>query len=178
MPGVPFAPTGKRIKACVFDLFMVGGVFGVAYCAPGFPSMQSPGFQIALWLLFFIHQVLSVVRPSVGVGKSLQEIQVVREFDGAVPTLLQAAVRGTIRTAMVAYASSRVLQGDSEMVLCLPAVVELAAIEFSLRRQSVADLVAGTVVVKTPPYQPHRAPAGPMYSKDDREFGGRGQDDA
>jgi hypothetical protein len=43
---------------------------------------------------------------------------------------------------------------------------------FSLRsRRTIADFVAGTLVVNTPPLQPHRAPAAPMYSAGDAEFG-------
>jgi hypothetical protein len=36
---------------------------------------------------------------------------------------------------------------------------------------TIADIVAHTRVVNTPPPQPHRAPAGPMYSATDAEFG-------
>lgn len=38
-------------------------------------------------------------------------------------------------------------------------------------RRTGADLVSGTMVVNTPPPQPHRAPAAPMYSPNDAEFG-------
>jgi uncharacterized RDD family membrane protein YckC len=38
-------------------------------------------------------------------------------------------------------------------------------------RRTGADLVSGTLVVNTPPLQPHRAPAVPMYSARDAEFG-------
>jgi hypothetical protein len=40
-------------------------------------------------------------------------------------------------------------------------------------RRSVADLVAGTIVVNAPAPQAHRAPAAPMYGATDREFGPR-----
>jgi len=42
-------------------------------------------------------------------------------------------------------------------------------------RQTLADLVCRTVVVAAPPLQPHRAPAAPMYSAKDAEFGVRPQ---
>lgn len=37
--------------------------------------------------------------------------------------------------------------------------------------QSVADFLSGTLVVKLPPPQAHRAPAVPMFSAHDAEFG-------
>jgi hypothetical protein len=40
-------------------------------------------------------------------------------------------------------------------------------------RQTLSDLVSRTLVVNVPPPQPHRAPAAPMYSPTDAEFGVR-----
>jgi uncharacterized RDD family membrane protein YckC len=54
-----------------------------------------------------------------------------------------------------------------------PLFADLALMTFLPSRQTVADLLCRTVVVNTPPPQPHRAPAGPMYSATDAEFGVR-----
>lgn len=54
-----------------------------------------------------------------------------------------------------------------------PLFADLALMTFLPSRQTVADLLCRTIVVNTPPPQPHRAPAGPMYSASDAEFGVR-----
>jgi hypothetical protein len=52
-------------------------------------------------------------------------------------------------------------------------VVELGMMFTLPTRQTLADLVARTLVINVPPPQPHRAPAAPMYSATDAEFGVR-----
>jgi uncharacterized RDD family membrane protein YckC len=53
----------------------------------------------------------------------------------------------------------------------IPALIDLSLMMYHPWRQSFADFICRTIVVKTPPPQPHRAPAGPMYSATDAEFG-------
>jgi hypothetical protein len=48
---------------------------------------------------------------------------------------------------------------------------ETTLLGHSATRQTLADRVARSLVVNLPPLQPHRAPAGPMYSATDKEFG-------
>jgi uncharacterized RDD family membrane protein YckC len=55
----------------------------------------------------------------------------------------------------------------------MPILLDLALVSYTPRGQSVADIVFGTIVVNSPPPQPHRAPAAPMYSPEDAEFGPR-----
>jgi hypothetical protein len=59
------------------------------------------------------------------------------------------------------------------VVLAAPLVVELGMMFTLPSRQTLADLVARTLVINVPPPQPHRAPAAPMYSATDAEFGVR-----
>jgi uncharacterized RDD family membrane protein YckC len=51
------------------------------------------------------------------------------------------------------------------------ALLELGLVVSTVGRFSLADLLSNSVVVEDPPVQPHRAPAGPMYSATDAEFG-------
>jgi hypothetical protein len=60
---------------------------------------------------------------------------------------------------MLALASAFALQGTSESVFLLPVLLEWFAIQMSLQRQSVADTIASTLVVESPPIQRHPAPA-------------------
>ena len=50
-------------------------------------------------------------------------------------------------------------------------LAEYSLLKSSPVRQTLADKVARTVVVNTPTWEPHRAPAIPMYSATDAEFG-------
>jgi uncharacterized RDD family membrane protein YckC len=54
-----------------------------------------------------------------------------------------------------------------------PLLVELGMMFTLPTRQTLTDLVARTLVINVPPPQPHRAPAAPMYSATDAEFGVR-----
>ena len=51
------------------------------------------------------------------------------------------------------------------------AFADLVLLEFVPSRRSLTDRVVGTIVLNTPPLQPHRAPAIPMFSANDAEFG-------
>jgi uncharacterized RDD family membrane protein YckC len=55
--------------------------------------------------------------------------------------------------------------------LFAPLLLELGMMFTLPSRQTLSDLVARTLVVNAPPPQPHRAPAAPMYSPSDAEFG-------
>jgi uncharacterized RDD family membrane protein YckC len=53
----------------------------------------------------------------------------------------------------------------------LPMLADMFLVSVLPWRQTLADFLCGTIVVRTPPPQPHRAPAAPMYSPTDAEFG-------
>jgi len=71
--------------------------------------------------------------------------------------------------ALVNLPGMRLLR--SEVLMVAPLLLELGMMFTLPSRQTLSDLVAGTLVVNVPPPQPHRAPAGPMYSPSDAEFG-------
>jgi uncharacterized RDD family membrane protein YckC len=49
-------------------------------------------------------------------------------------------------------------------------LIEIGLLLSNPTRRTIADYVARTMVANTPPLQPHRAPAAPMYSERDAEF--------
>jgi uncharacterized RDD family membrane protein YckC len=59
------------------------------------------------------------------------------------------------------------------IIVAAPLAAELGMMFTLATRQTLSDLVSGTLVVNVPPPQPHRAPAAPMYSRTDAEFGVR-----
>lgn len=50
-------------------------------------------------------------------------------------------------------------------------IADVALLRQSPTRQTIADRLSRTLVVNMPPRQPHPAPAIPMFSATDREFG-------
>lgn len=111
-------------------------------------------------------------------GLYILNIRVVRAFGGGEISLPQAALRGAFRplliyvfgqTAVAVQASF----GPVASIVAVPVLVELGMMFTLSTRQTLSDIVCRTVVVNLPPPQPHRAPAGPMYSSTDAEFGVR-----
>lgn len=169
--GVPLAPLQKRLGAFLVDLTLVGATLGASYCFPGFPAYGTLAFGVMFWGLYVAYQVVAVLHPDAGIGKVLQRISVVSAATGQVPSSQQALLRSVVRCAWALCGVSVASATGSSFLLALPVVAELALVTMHPLRQTLADLAAGTVVIATPPVQPHRAPSAPMYSRNDAEFG-------
>src|SRR5690606_31418931 len=86
--------------------------------------------------------------------------------------LWQSLLRPGVRVAFFAVLVLTVAPaptGQFDLVI-IPLLMEVGLL-FTSASVTLADLVASTRVVNTPPLQPHRAPAAPMYSATDAEFG-------
>jgi uncharacterized RDD family membrane protein YckC len=109
-------------------------------------------------------------------GQRAWDMSVVRASDGSRISAVRGVVRAGFRPLLLFLLGSSVdlLLAPSvrvEAVIAAPLFLE-AGMMFTLpSRQTLADIVAMTVVVNVPPPQPHRAPAAPMYSPSDAEFG-------
>lgn len=168
---IPLAPLRKRLGAFFIDLVLVGAALGASYCMPGFPLYGTLAFGLVFWGLYAAYQVFGVVHPDAGIGKVLLRISVVSAASGQVPSARQALLRSLARCTWALCGISIASAADSSDLMALPVMAELALVSLHPLRQTLADLLAGTVVIATPPVQPHRAPAAPMYSKHDAEFG-------
>jgi uncharacterized RDD family membrane protein YckC len=111
-------------------------------------------------------------------GLYLADIRIVNAATGADMSRLQMLGRAAFRPAFLYlfwWSSSfapDVPGADTGLVIA-PLLVELAMMFTLPTRQTLTDLIARTLVVNMPPPQPHRAPAAPMYSPSDAEFGVR-----
>ena len=104
-------------------------------------------------------------------GRRVLSIRVVRTRAAIGLTLLQCAARPLLKgTWLLSFVPLEYASGAS-WISFLPLFVDLVLMTALPSRQTVADLLCRTVVVNLPPPQPHRAPAGPMYSATDAEFG-------
>jgi uncharacterized RDD family membrane protein YckC len=135
-------------------------------------------------VVFAYHSYFLLERDGVSFGKYLRNICVI----SATGSKLRPA-QALLRAAFIAlpYAG---LGGESVVprvvALQWPGAVPLLAVlavawlfadlvllEFTVAPRTLTDRVARTLVVNLPPPQPHRAPAFPMYSASDEEFGHR-----
>jgi len=103
-------------------------------------------------------------------------MQVVSASDGRELSILRGLVRSGFRPLLLcAFGwSVDLFAGPSvrvEAVLAAALLLELGMMFTLPSRQTLSDLVARTLVVNVPQPQPHRAPAAPMYSASDAEFG-------
>jgi uncharacterized RDD family membrane protein YckC len=104
-------------------------------------------------------------------GRRVLSIRVVSSRPAIDLTLVQCVARPLLRFLwLVAFIP---LESALRIpwIAFIPALAELVLMTYLPSRQTVADLLCRTVVVNIPPPQPHRAPAGPMYSATDAEFG-------
>lgn len=167
------ASPGKRLWAGGFDLLAVAMIFLLVVA-----MAEGLGLDLSGWGTFgFLFAVYNfgclAFRDGRTLGKTAIDICVVSS-DGQPISVAQAAIRAAVRAApflvMVMGSGAVVMAGV--VALAVLGAMEVSLIEKSPMRQSLADRLAGTLVVNMPPLQPHRAPAGPLYSATDAEFGG------
>ncbi|MGC4077933.1 MAG: RDD family protein [Rubrivivax sp.] len=148
-----------------------------AYCL-GTPSAGT--FEYALLFLAY-HTYFLALRSGVSPGKHVLNIAVVttsgrpmqvwqamlRAGCLAMPWLLLAAGDSQWLEATVSEQAFAAVPTAGAAWLALDAIL----IELTRDRRSLTDRIAFTMVVALPPPQPHRAPAVPMFSAQDAEFG-------
>ena len=132
---------------------------------------QSPMLLIWIFLvLYFGYHTIVLTNQDIAFGRVVASISVV-SIRGELVTPMQALIRAITRAILVALGFAGAVASHQPWVMFVPCGVEVALIMLNPWRQSIADLVAGTLVVRAPQVQPHRAPAAPMYSTTDSEFG-------
>jgi uncharacterized RDD family membrane protein YckC len=104
-------------------------------------------------------------------GRRMLSIRVVSTRQAVDLTLPQCLGRPIFRFLwLVAFIPLEGVSGIPWLAF-VPLFADVVLMTVLPSRQTVPDLLCRTVVVNTPPPQPHRAPAGPMYSPTDAEFG-------
>jgi uncharacterized RDD family membrane protein YckC len=104
-------------------------------------------------------------------GRRLFDIRIV---SGKTPVDLSPAQcigRPIIKIVWLGSFISVAMVFRNQLLWVLPVLIDLSLMLYHPWRQSFSDFICRTIVVKTPPPQPHRAPAGPMFSATDAEFG-------
>ena len=131
--------------------------------------------DLARWVVFgtvfFIyHCGCLLARDGRTLGKTAADICVISST-GQSLTASRSLLRAGVRSApfiLLGVPSMELVGGTLLLAFVL---AEFYFLEKSPSRHTVADFVAHSLVVNVPPLQPHRAPAGPMFSANDRELG-------
>lgn len=167
----PFlAPVEKRLLAFAVDsallLLAILMIYGVLDALG-----QGPMLLIgALPIVYFGYHVGALLDQRFAFGRVVAAISVV-SIRGNALTHTQAFVRSAVRAILVALGFAGAVLSHEPWIIAVPCILEVALIAVNPWSQSIADVLAGTLVVRTPEVQPHRAPAAPMFSCTDAEFG-------
>jgi uncharacterized RDD family membrane protein YckC len=161
----------RRLLAAVLDAMALFVMLLILFALVDTLGLSSMLVAAAMPVAYVAYNSAGLLAPQFSFGRMVAGISVVSVRGNGEITRMQALARPIVRVLAIALALVVGIVIDQPWFLMLPLVTELALIVHTPWRQSIADLIAGTIVVVTPQPQPHRAPAFPMYSATDTEFG-------
>ena len=177
----PFiAHPGRRLAAGFVDLvlsIMLAGVVSWIAQGSGYESASEIRLAFAVYALY--HATFYWLWIGQTPGLRIFDIKTVSAVGGIELSIWQAMARGSIRPLLLylcGWAANSIPAVPFNMVVVIvlaPLLAELGMMLTLPTRQTFADVLSRTLVVNVPPPQPHRAPAAPMYSATDAEFGVR-----
>jgi uncharacterized RDD family membrane protein YckC len=168
-----------RSLAYAFDLIACAAIAGVAGALLGLDNPSTDPLSLLAAVVVVYQTWLLWRKGGVTLGKYLRNIGVI-STNGQPLVLGQAVARSLLVALPYALLSAGRLDWDvrAHGVVALVSTMgvaylfaDLLMLEYSAQRRTITDRLTGTLVVMLPPLQPHRAPAGPMFSANDAEFG-------
>jgi uncharacterized RDD family membrane protein YckC len=169
----PFlASPQRRLGAAAIDAapVLLFSIFALA--AVDLMKLAAGTVLIAVPMIFLAyHAAFNYYWSGETPGRRLFDIRVVSARLALDLTSAQCIARPLVRIAWILSFVPLAASLRNPWYSVLPAIVDIALVSFLPWRQTLADFLCRTVVVRTPPPQPHRAPAAPMYSATDAEFG-------
>jgi len=160
----------RRLLACVLDTALLTILLGVLYGVVPQDGVIVRDLMPGLALLYVGYHAAALLWPRLSLGRTVANVAVL-SIKGSDLSATQAIARPLVRMAMLTLACMAGNAADAAWLIALPFVIELALMAHTHGARTLADTLAGTMVVNRPPVQPHRAPAYPMYSAKDEEFG-------
>lgn len=165
------ASAERRMAAFVIDLlillFVTVFVLGVADAV----GLDTSFVLVCDLGLFLVYHSIGLINPNYAIGRVIIGISVVSIQAGPDLSSAQCFARPVIRILWLLLSIVPAWAFHDSRLLTVTLLVDIGLLTFHPLRQTVADLLCRTTVVITPPVQPHRAPAGPMFSANDAEFG-------
>ena len=173
----PFiARPARRIAAGIVDLVVLLLFVILAFGIVSHTGQTPYGIEVVLVTYALYHFVCFSSLHGTTAGLQLFDMQIVAATTGRELTLGKAFARGAFRPALFYAVWLAATYGDpfpqmKFAMVITPLFVEVVMMFTSPTRQTLSDFVTRTLVINVPPPQPHRAPAAPMYSATDAEFG-------
>lgn len=161
----------RRLLASVLDTMALFVALLILFAFGETLDLSSQWIAAVIPVAYVAYNSAGLFAPHLSFGRTVAGISVVSIRGNGEITRVQAVVRPLVRVFALVLAFFISAAIEQKWLLMLPLVVELALVMHTPWRQSMADLLAGTIVVNTPQPSPHRAPAAPMYSATDAEFG-------
>ena len=161
----------RRLLAVALDTMALFVALLFFYALTETLGLSSMLVAAAMPVAYLAYNSAALFAPHLGFGRNVAGISVVSVRGNGEMTRVQAVARPLVRVIVVALSLAIGTAVEQPWFFILPFVAELALVVHTPWRQSMADLLAGTIVVITPQPRPHRAPAFPMYSATDTELG-------
>jgi uncharacterized RDD family membrane protein YckC len=168
----PFlATTSKRIAAAAIDLGPLAFLWMVILAAATDAGLPILLLALLTPLSYVTYQAAFLYYwDGESPGRRTCNIRVVLADGGRELGLWRCVARPLVRTLSI-VAGGLLAQWIGAIALALALMLDFLLIAWLPLKQSLPDIVCRTLVVNAPPPQPHRAPAAPMYSASDAEFG-------
>jgi uncharacterized RDD family membrane protein YckC len=164
----------KRLSAAFVDFLLVGLAALLTYALTDAGGHRLDFEMLVPVSYFAYHSAFLYLWAGQSPGRRTFDITVVSAV-GTDLRLWQALIRSAARPSIVLAASVSIvpftLVDFGVQIAAVVLLLEIGLLFSMASRRTGADLISGTLVVNTPPLQPHRAPAVPMYSPSDAEFG-------
>ena len=164
------------IDACAAALLLIPA----AYWTYAFGTASAGAVEFSI-LLFAFHAFHLRFRSGCSLGKHILNICVVSATGNAL-SFTQCLIRPALIALpwmLIGIADNPLLRPQNTEFPLAPfatigvllLLTDVFLMEYSVSRRSLTDMVTKTLVKALPPPEPHRAPAAPMYSENDAEFG-------
>jgi uncharacterized RDD family membrane protein YckC len=164
----------KRLSAAFVDLLLIGLAAVIVYVVEDAFRYQPDYGALVAVAYFGYHALFMQFWSGQTPGRRAFDIIVIPRSGGAL-SMTQILLRSALRPVVILLPTAASLKAGTlelnPLITTIALVVEVALMYLIPSRRTVADFVSRCIVVNAPPLQPHRAPAVPMYSATDGEFG-------
>lgn len=152
---IPLASFHSRVIAAGYDSFLQILGMGIA----GFlVSDLTDNKAILIFSMLLVHmgyQIVAMLNPRYAFGRTIAAIAVIPAARNGVLSTTQAAGRSVVRTLFIFLPLILALRYLQPLLVILPWLLDVTLMLFHPLRQTVADLLAQTAVIKLPPLRPH-----------------------
>ena len=171
--GAPFLATlPKRLIAALIDLapILLFIIIGISIFLD---ANYSPSSAISICVLVYVgyHGAFLAMWHGESPGRRSMDIGVASAGGKTGLSSMQCFGRPLAQISFLFAGAALARYFHSAVLLSVPLLIDSFLLLFLPTRQSVADMLCRTIVISLPPLQPHRAPAAPMFSAVDAEFG-------